>query len=93
MINKDLLKKLKQSAHHLKPIILVGHKGITESLVNETNIALDVHECIKIKVSGWEKEDRNNMIESLCQQLQATFIQNIGHTFVIFRQRKDNKQS
>jgi RNA-binding protein len=90
-MNKDLLKKLKQSAHHLKPIILVGHKGITESLVNETNIALDVHECIKIKVSGWEKDDRNQMIESLCQQLKAIFIQNIGHTFVIYRQRNDSK--
>jgi RNA-binding protein len=90
-MNKDLLKKLKQSAHHLKPIIQVGHKGITESLVNETNIALDVHECIKIKVSGWEKDDRNQMIESLCQQLKAIFIQNIGHTFVIYRQRNDSK--
>jgi RNA-binding protein len=90
-MNKDLLKKLKQSAHHLKPIILVGHKGITESLINETNIALDDHECIKIKISGWEKEDRSKMMESMCQKLQATFIQTIGHTFVIYRQRKDNK--
>lgn len=86
-MNKDAIKKIKQSAHHLKPVILVGQKGITDSLVNETNIALDTHECIKVKITGWEKDDRNHMINSLCNQLNATFIQNIGHTFVIYRQR------
>lgn len=91
-MDNHFIKTLKQNAHHLKPIILVGHKGITDALVNETHIALETHECIKVKISGWEKEDRIQMIQTLCQKLQATLIQTIGHNCVIYRKRNDNSK-
>lgn len=92
-MDKNFIKTLKQNAHHLKPIILVGHKGITDALIKETHIALETHECIKVKISGWEKEDRIQMIQNLCQNLNATLIQSIGHSFVIYRKKNDDSTS
>lgn len=80
---------LKAKAHHLKPIILVGAKGLTEAVIEETNIALQVHELMKVKINGAEKEDRQEMVQTLCQQLQAELIQMIGNTAVIYRKKKD----
>ena len=91
MIDKDLIKQLKKSAHHLKPIILIGQKGLTEAVIAETDIALNTHECIKIKITGWEKEDGNDIIQKICESLQAQYVHAIGHIFVIYRKQNANK--
>lgn len=49
-------QSLKAKAHHLKPVILLGAKGLTPAVVEETNVALTAHELIKVKLSGVEKK-------------------------------------
>lgn len=82
-------QSLKAQAHHLKPVILLGAKGLTEAVVAETNIALLAHELIKVKINGAEKEDRIVMANNLCQQLQAELVQMIGNTIIIYRKNED----
>ena len=82
-------KSLKAQAHHLKPVILLGAKGLTEAVVAETDIALNAHELIKVKINGAEKEDRIEMANVLCQQLTADLVQMIGNTAIIYRKKKD----
>ena len=43
-------KILRQTAHHLNPIIWVGKNGITENVIKEIIYALEEHELIKIKM-------------------------------------------
>jgi len=76
---------LKAKAHHLKPVVLLGAKGLTPAVIEETNIALLAHELIKIKISGAEKADRQLMATELCDQLQAALVQLIGNTAIIYR--------
>ena len=84
-------KSLKAQAHHLKPVILLGAKGLTEAVVAETNIALLSHELIKVKINGAEKADRLAMANDLCQQLKAELVQMIGNTVILYRKNKDKK--
>ena len=84
-------QSLKAQAHHLKPVILLGNKGLTEAVVAETNIALLSHELIKVKISGAEKEDRLQMANDLCQQLQAELVQMIGNTVIMYRKNEEKK--
>lgn len=84
-------QSLKAQAHHLKPVILLGAKGLTEAVVAETNIALLAHELIKVKINGAEREDRIIMANDLCQQLQAELVQMIGNTIIIYRKNEDKK--
>ena len=42
-------KYLRELAHDLKPIIFIGQKGITQSLLDSLNQALLDHELVKIK--------------------------------------------
>jgi len=81
-------QELKAKAHHLKPIILMGAKGLTPAVIEETNIALTAHELIKIKINGVEKEDKKAVATDICQQLQAELVQLIGHTAIIYRKNK-----
>ncbi len=90
-MDTSLKQSLKAQAHHLKPVILLGAKGLTEAVVAETNIALLSHELIKVKISGAEKEDRLSMAHDLCAQLKAEFVQMIGNTAIIYRKNVDKK--
>ncbi|AMP90737.1 ribosome assembly RNA-binding protein YhbY [Legionella pneumophila] len=82
-------QSLKAKAHHLKPVVLLGAKGLTEAILAETNVALLAHELIKVKINGAEKEDRIQMAEELCEQLDAQLVQMIGNTLVLYRKNKE----
>jgi RNA-binding protein len=79
-----LKKKLKTQAHGLKPVIIVGQAGLTDAVLAETEIALNTHELIKVKIRA-EKDDRNKMSEKMCAATGATLIQSIGQITVIYR--------
>ncbi|WP_028389123.1 ribosome assembly RNA-binding protein YhbY [Legionella fairfieldensis] len=79
---------LKAQAHHLKPVVLLGAKGLTPAVIEETNIALLAHELIKIKINGTEKEDRQLIAATLCSELQAQLIQLIGNIAILYRKNQ-----
>lgn len=75
-------------AHTLKPVIIVGQSGLTESVLEEINITLKTHELIKIKIRA-EKEDRNQIRDLIIVKTQAELIQSIGQIIVIYRENPD----
>ncbi len=79
---------LKAKAHHLKPVILLGAKGLTPAVVEETNIALLAHELIKVKIGGVEKADRKLIAIDICEQVQAQLVQLIGNIAILFRKNE-----
>jgi RNA-binding protein len=87
MLSKEQHLKLKQQSHHLKPVVLIGQKGLTEAVINETNLALQAHECIKIKINGCDKEERKLLTQDLCLNLNAILIDTIGHMVTIYRKK------
>jgi RNA-binding protein len=80
---------LRGLAHDLKPIVLVGAKGVTPSLVAELDQALDQHELIKVKVAAEDRETRDAWIADLAGQSEAELVSRIGHTAVLYRRSKD----
>lgn len=88
-MNTSFRQDLKAKAHYLKPVVMLGAKGLTPAVVEETHIALTAHELIKVKINGAEKEDRKAMAEVLCVELNAELVQLIGNTAVIYRKNKD----
>ncbi len=82
-------QQLKASAHHLKPVVLLGTKGLTPAVIEETNIALLAHELIKVKINGAEKADRQVIAAEMCEALQASLVQLIGNTAIIYRKNND----
>lgn len=79
-----LKKKLKAQAHGLKPVVMVGQAGLTDAVLAETEIALNAHELIKVKIRA-ERDERNQISEKICTGTNATLIQSIGQIAVIYR--------
>ena len=58
-------RHLRGLAHGLRPLIRVGHPGLTESLVRETVRALHDHELIKVKTPAGDRAARGALLEEL----------------------------
>ena len=78
-------KQLRARAHHLKPVIAIGGKGLTDAVVDETNRALEHHQLIKIRVAAEDRELRNAHITELCTRTSATLVAKIGKTATLYK--------
>ena len=76
---------LRTTAHSLKPVVLLGTKGLTSAVLQEIDMALNTHELIKIKLTGVEREDKKELIATICQKLSTELVQQIGHIAVLYR--------
>ncbi len=84
-MHTDQKKKLKKQAHHLKPVILLGEKGLTEAVLAELEIALEHHELIKVKIPSSDQTTFKAQAVELCEKTRSEMIHTIGHTLVIYR--------
>ncbi len=80
---------LKGLAHSLKPVVMVGNSGLTESVVAEINNALEHHELIKVRISGQERAERKAMLDEIAQTTGAELILVIGNIGGFYRPAKD----
>jgi len=87
-VTHEMKQKLKQQAHHLKPVVMIGTQGLTESVQLEIETALTAHELIKIKMNAGTKKEREQMIEDICKERDAELIQAVGYVVVIYREKE-----
>ncbi len=91
---KDLTTKqfthLKVLAHELKPVILLGHKGVTEAVVKETKGALLAHELIKVRLHGDDKDALESDAEDIAMQSGAALVDVIGKIAVLYKRHPDD---
>ncbi len=90
-LNKKQIQYLKGVAHSLKPIVLLGNNGLTEAVVAEIDYSLNHHELIKVKIPTDDRETKGLIVEAICRETQATKVQVIGKTLVIYRQSEERK--
>ncbi|MFQ5582025.1 MAG: ribosome assembly RNA-binding protein YhbY [Mariprofundaceae bacterium] len=83
-------KMLKIQAHHLKPVIRIGQKGVTDNVVKETRLALDTHGLIKIHIQQGDKDARHADAMALAERTGAECVHQIGKTFIFYRQPQEN---
>ena len=91
MLTSAQTRFLRGQAHGLKAMLQVGGKGISEALVVEVDGALEHHELIKVKVAADDRDARDAMIADLVERTDATLVQRIGHTAVLYRPSKDKR--
>ncbi len=78
------LKYLRGLGHGLKPVVMVGQRGLTESVLAEIEGALEQHELIKVKLRG-DREARLGWIETIAGETGAILVNRIGQTACFYR--------
>lgn len=85
-------RQLRTLGHTLKPVVIIGNAGLTESVLAETRLTLDHHELIKIKVNAADRVERHRIIDEICAQTRAELIQRIGHIALIYLKNREKRR-
>lgn len=80
---------LRSRAHSLDPVVLIGDGGLTPPVLSEVDRSLNAHELIKIRVSGDDRDAREDILRQICEGLDAAPVQHIGKILVVYRQKPD----
>ncbi len=81
---------LRSLTHTLKPVILVGAKGVTPALLGELDSALEHHELVKVKVAAEDRDTRDAWIAEIVKAADAALVQRVGNIASVFRPRRKN---
>lgn len=82
---------LKQLAHDLKPVVMIGQYGLTEGVLAEIDLALNHHELIKVKIAAADRDTKKLIAEAIIRETSATQVQLMGSVLSVYRQSEDKK--
>ncbi|QAA94017.1 YhbY family RNA-binding protein [Pollutimonas thiosulfatoxidans] len=76
---------LRAAAHPLRPVVLIGDRGLSESVLKEIDLNLNAHQLIKVRIAGEERDARNAMLETICDTLSCGLVHHLGKTLILYR--------
>lgn len=83
---------LRAEAHHLKPLVHVGHAGLTPALLQSLDDVLRTHELVKAQVAQAGELTARDAANQVAAEMQAEVVQVIGRTFTVYRENPELKR-
>ena len=90
-LNSKQVRYLRSAGHALGPVVMIGNKGLSENVLREIDNSLHAHELIKIRVQSDERASRIQMLQEICEKLDAVGIQHIGKQLLVYRPAAEPK--
>ena len=90
ILTNNQKKFLRSLAHDLKPFVMIGQNGLSESVLTEIDSTMLKHELIKIKFRVDNRKEKQQILEKIIEFSHAELVQVIGGVLVIYRPFEDN---
>lgn len=87
-LDQEQKKHFRRIGHDLKPVLIITDNGIGETHLAELERALEDHELIKVKINVMERDDKQLVIDALCEASRAQVVQKIGKIALLYRAAK-----
>ena len=78
---------LTKLSHKVKPLVMLGAKGLTDEIKAQTDEMLEHHELVKVKFQDY-KSSRDELSRQLAEAVDADLVRVIGNVVVLFRQAR-----
>lgn len=93
MITSKERKTLSGMGQTLEPVFQIGKNGVTDVMLKELADVLEARELIKIAVLRNSDMSAKEIINDLCEELEADPVSCVGNKMVIYKRssRKDVK--
>jgi RNA-binding protein len=82
-------KHLRRLGHPLHPLVLIGQRGLTESVAAELGRALADHELVKVRARVGDREARDAVLAELARASASELVYRIGNVGLFYK--KNNK--
>ena len=83
-MKEPTLGELKARSQKLKPVVHVGHEGITDALIAALDQALADHGLVKVRFTD-HKSERKQLSSDLATQTNSRRVLLVGHTVTLYR--------
>jgi RNA-binding protein len=83
------MKDFRAQAHHLEPLVQIGHQGLHEAAFSAVTQALRDHELIKVRLH--EPEDKHTMAQALADATKSALCGLVGHTVILYKPKRKPK--
>ncbi len=84
--------ELRAEAHHLAPLVHVGHQGLTDTLFQALDDALRTRELVKVALAKTTDVSAQDASHQLAERMGADVVQTIGRTCTLYRLNPDLKR-
>jgi RNA-binding protein len=81
-------RHLRALGQKLTATLHVGQEGVTEAVVRQADVQLDLHELIKVRVGDNAPQDRHATAADLARRTGAHLAQVLGRTALLYRGRR-----
>lgn len=82
---------LRAEAHHLDPIVHVGHQGLSPSVISSLDDALRTRELVKVKLAKQADVRAKDAANALALATGSIVVQVIGRTVTLYRENEELK--
>ncbi|MDX1403660.1 MAG: YhbY family RNA-binding protein [Woeseiaceae bacterium] len=83
-------KYLRGLGHQLKPVIMVGDAGLSDSVFKEFCSSISHHELVKVRVRAGDRKSRDDIIDALCDRGSAELVTRIGNVALVYRRNDED---
>ncbi|MEO1273163.1 MAG: ribosome assembly RNA-binding protein YhbY [Myxococcota bacterium] len=78
-------RHLRSLGHHLKPLVLIGERGVHPGVLAQIDQCLLDHELIKVRWKGATSTDRIEAAQQVFDQVHGQTVQIVGNTLLVYR--------
>jgi len=82
-------KHLRRLGHALRPVVLVGQRGLTESVIAEFRRALVDHELVKLRARVGDRSRRDALLAELAAASGAELVHRIGNVGLFYKRNNE----
>jgi len=83
-------KYLRGLAHSMKPVVFIGQKGYSDTVINAIDSALTRHELIKIKFIDFkDKAQKDEILGEIVENSKCENVGMIGHTAILYLEHNE----
>ncbi len=90
MITSKQRAYLKSLAQKINSTFQVGKNGVTDTLINDLQNALEANELIKITLLNTIPGEKRELAEEITEKTSSEFVQLIGNKLTIYKQSVNN---
>ena len=83
---------LRSKANHLQPLFQIGKNGLTQSVIEQIEEALESKELIKVNILQNCGEDKNEIAQTLSEQEGIHVVQVIGNIIILYKESIEKKR-
>lgn len=85
MLTKDQIKELRALSHHEPTLVFIGKNGLTETVFETFDIALNSHNLVKVTIQQASETKLSEVIEAFEERFACDLVMKVGRVAVFYR--------